>query len=155
MLFRSVYQNHKPLIGYILDVRNNDLYWGGKSIGVYKNFSRMTPPDNIGLREGLLGIGLPLLLNNEYHIPNIVHEASGVRMYGSAGIEFIHVLTGKTVGYVSRLHAWDYAAGKILAEGLGLVIESIDGTDIDVLSSKVVLVSTKSTNQKINQMINA
>lgn len=31
----AVYQNHRPILGYILDVRNNELYWGGKSIGVY------------------------------------------------------------------------------------------------------------------------
>lgn len=151
----AVYQNQKPLLGYILDVQDNSLYWGGKSIGVYKNYARLTAPSDVNLREGLLGVGLPLLLSNDYHIQNIARETSGVRMYGSAGIEFIHVLTGKTLGYVSRLHAWDYAAGKILAEELGLMVEAIDGTDINVLSSKVVLVSTKSANRKINQMINA
>lgn len=151
----AVYQNRQPLLGYILDVQDNSLYWGGQSIGVYKNYTRLTAPKDIDLKEGLLGIGLPLLLSNDYHIQDIVHKTSGVRMYGSAGIEFIHVLTGKTLGYVSRLHAWDYAAGKILAEELGLVVEAIDGTDINVLTSKVVLVSTKSANRKINQLINA
>ena len=76
-------------------------------------------------------------------------------MYGSAGIEFIHVLNGETLGYVSKLHAWDYAAGKILAETLDLTVEAIDGTDINVLSSKVVLVATKNAQKQINEIINA
>ena len=151
----AVYQNHQPILGYILDIRNNKLYWGGKSIGAYCNFKRLKAPQDLTLRDGLLGAGLPMILNDEYHFQEIAREASGVRMYGSAGIEFINVLTGKTLGYVSRLHAWDYAAGKILAEELGLVVQAIDGTDIDVLSSKVVLVSTRSANEKINQIINA
>lgn len=149
----AVYQNQQPILGYILDVQNNELYWGGKSIGVYRNFTRLDKPQNLDLADGLLGMGLPLLLDDKFQ--QVARATSGVRMYGSAGIEFINVLTGKTLGYVSRLHAWDYAAGKILAEELGLVVEAIDGTDIDVLSSKVVLVSTKNASQKINQMINA
>ncbi|MGX5377156.1 inositol monophosphatase family protein [Ligilactobacillus sp. LYQ135] len=151
----AVYQNQKPLLGYIMDMINGDLYWGGASMGVYKNYEKLKVPANKSLADGLLGIGLPMLIHDEFHPFEIARKASGIRMYGSAGIEFIHVLTGKNIGYMSKLHAWDFAAGKILAESLGLTVEAIDGSDINVLSSKVVLVATKSAQTEINQIIHA
>lgn len=151
----AVYQDHKPLIGYIMDMVNGKLYWGGPTMRVYCNFEPLAAPKDLHLREGLIGMGLPFLLDDKYNIKKVARQSSGVRMYGSAGIEFINVFKGETLGYVSHLHAWDFAAGKIIAEGLGLTVEAIDGSDINVLSSKDVLVATKNAQAEINQIIHA
>lgn len=149
----AVYDHQKPILGYIMNVVTGKLYWGGPEIGVYENFKELTPPKNLNLEDGLLSLGLPMLLKNQYKMKTVALHTSGIRMYGSAGIEFIQVLTGRTLGYASYLHAWDFAAGKILAEALGLTVEAIDGTDINVLSSKVVLVATKNAQKQIKQLI--
>lgn len=82
-------------------------------------------------------------------------KSLGVRIYGSSGIEFIHVLTGKNVSYLSHLRPWDYAAGKILAETLGLVVKTIDEESLDMLSSSDVLVATKNAHQGIIKLMNS
>src|SRR5699024_6814844 len=78
----------------------------------------------------------------------------GLRMYGSAGIEMIGVITGQLGGYISNLKTWDLAAGRMLAEELGLVVKSIDGSSINVLSSNLVLVATRQVSRDIRQIIN-
>ena len=74
-------------------------------------------------------------------------------MYGCAGLEFINVLTGRCICYASALRPWDLAAGKILAETLDLVVETIDVKETNMLSSKVVLVTTKNAEKDITKLI--
>ena len=64
----------------------------------------------------------------------------------------IGMLTGELVGYVSHLHPWDLAAGRGMAEELGLVVKSIDGTTPDVLSSNLVLIATKQVSREIAEL---
>ena len=53
----------------------------------------------------------------------------------------------------SALRPWDLAAGKILAETLDLVVETIDVKETNMLSSKVVLVATKNAEKDITKLI--
>ena len=94
--------------------------------GVFCNDQKVAPPKNLPLEEGLFGVGGKMLLSNYRNVQSAAKKSLGVRIYGSSGIEFIHVLTGKNVSYLSHLRPWDYAAGKILAETLGLVVKTID-----------------------------
>lgn len=145
----AVYENGHEKLGYILDVTANKLYWGGPECGVYCNAEKLTPPADLPLSEGLLDISGRMLVEDYCHVKKAVKASLGIRVYGSAGIGFIHVLTGKTLGYLSHLHPWDYAAGKILAHVQGLVVETIDGRPFDMLSSNDVLVATKNAEKDI------
>lgn len=73
-------------------------------------------------------------------------------MYGSAGIETIHVLNGQLGGYTSRLKPWDIATGRVIAEELSLLVKTIDDQPLNVLSSNTVLVATKKVCQDIWQI---
>jgi fructose-1,6-bisphosphatase/inositol monophosphatase family enzyme len=39
-----------------------------------------------------------------------------IRVLGCAGLDFIAILKGTQIGYVSSLSPWDYAAGTIMME---------------------------------------
>ena len=67
-------------------------------------------------------------------------------------MEMTGVLTGELGGYVSWLKPWDLAAGRVLAEELGLAVKVIDDNGGGVLSSKLVLVATKRVSQDIQQL---
>ncbi len=69
-------------------------------------------------------------------------------------LAMISVITGQLGGYISNLKPWDLAAGRMLAEELGLVVKSIDGSSINVLSSNLVLVATRQVSRDIRQIIN-
>ncbi len=151
----AVRENGADKLGYILDVAEDRLYWGGPECGVYCNDEKMSPPVDVSLEDGLFGVGGRMLLSNYRNVQDAAEESLGVRIYGSAGIEFIHVLTGKNVSYLSHLRPWDYAAGKILAETLGLVVKTIDEEPLDMISSSDVLAATKSAYRGIVKLMNS
>jgi myo-inositol-1(or 4)-monophosphatase len=151
----GVYQNNQGQLGYIYDVMNDCLYHGGPERGVFCNQQRLLPPANLSLNQGLLETGALMLLHNRCNLQKIALASNGVRIYGSAGIQIIRVLTGQAVGYVSHLKPWDLAAGRVLAETLGLTVKTIDGHIPDVLSSVDVLVASKNAQEDIVRMAQA
>ncbi|EEW53432.1 inositol monophosphatase family protein [Limosilactobacillus antri] len=148
----ALYVDGQPTLGYIMDCMNKRLYHGGPGRGVFVNDQRLSAPADLSLREGLVSISSPLILGNVNQLPTVAKAASGLRMYGSAAMEMIGMLTGELVGYVSHLHPWDLAAGRVMAEELGLVVKSIDGTTPDVLSSNLVLIATKQVSREIAEL---
>ncbi|QEA30832.1 inositol monophosphatase family protein [Secundilactobacillus malefermentans] len=149
----ALYQDGQGILGYIYDVPKNVLYSGGPAIGVFANEQKLQNPENVNLRSGLFGASGPLVIENKFGMQSIIRNSAGMRIYGSAGIEFIHVLLGKTVGYISYLKPWDVAAGNILASTLGLVCTKVDGTPLDMLSSNLVLVTTEKAQQDILKIV--
>ncbi|MBZ2404703.1 fructose 1,6-bisphosphatase [Liquorilactobacillus hordei] len=148
----AIYENGKGVRGYIYDVVRDKLYWGGPDVGVFCNNEKMKDPSNTVLRDGLIGIGAPYLIHNFCNLQAVALASSGTRMYGSAGIQIIHVIEGKCVGYVSYLRPWDFAAGRVLAETLGLSMKKIDGTPLNMLVSSDVLVATKNAQKDIAKL---
>lgn len=149
----ALYIDGVPTLGYILDVVHDRLYHGRRGQGVYVNDQQMSQPADQGLRESLLAMNRILTLSGDPRLRELAQTAIGLRMYGSAGIEMIDVLTGQLGAYISNLKPWDLAAGRMLAEELGLVVKSIDGTSLDVLSSNLVLVATSQVSRDIRQII--
>lgn len=149
----ALYIDGTGVLGYIMDVMRDIIYGGGPQLGVFNQSGQLPKPANISLKDGLLGVSGPMLIHDKYHLQAIDEASSGVRIIGSAGIEFIQVLTGKQNGYISHLMPWDFAAGKILAETLDLSVTKVDGTPVDMLSSNDVLVSTRDTHKDILNMI--
>lgn len=149
----SLYEDGVGVLGYIMDVMNQKLYHGGPN-GVFVNDEPLTAPANLHLRDALIGISGPLLIDDNYNMQTIARQSRGPRMYGSAGIEFAKVLTGELIGYISYLRPWDFAAGKILAEALNLQVKTIDGRPLSMLSSNVVLVATERASEEIIGLAN-
>lgn len=149
----AIYRKGTAIRGYIYDVMQDKLYWGGPEIGVYCNQDKIEPPSDKKLNKGLFGVGAPLLIDNYHNLQKAALESCGTRIYGCSGIQFIHVLNGQCVAYISYLRPWDYAAGKVLAETLDLVVKTIDGRPIDMLSSSDVLVATKNAQKDITRIV--
>ncbi|WP_191981016.1 inositol monophosphatase family protein [Levilactobacillus bambusae] len=149
----GVYEDGEPVYGAIMDVMNNVIYHGGPQIGVFANGLAVPEPENLSLSDGLMGMSASLVVNDVSHMQAIEHAASGMRIYGSAGLDIIAVLAGENVGYISYLKPWDIAAGRALLEPLGLVVSTIDGNALDMLSSNLVLVATKQAQQDILKIV--
>ncbi|MFH5810934.1 inositol monophosphatase family protein [Companilactobacillus sp. FL22-1] len=139
----GVYIDGEPLIGAIIDVMDNEIYHGGKEIGLFINDQRIEEPKNLPLIEGLVDVSAPMALSNRFSVQDVIKKSSGFRVYGSAGIIFGHLLTGKEVMYMSYLAPWDLAAGRVMCEAAGMSVVSIDGAPINMLESQVVIVGTQ------------
>lgn len=149
----ALFVNGRGVLGYIFDVMNNVLYSGGPDLGVFVNGNRLGAPANTTLEDGLVSISAPLLMADQLNLLQVAKASSGIRMYGSAGIEMAHLLMGKITAYISYLKPWDFAAGKILGEALGLVATTVDGQPLDMLSSNLVMVATKNAQRGILPII--
>jgi len=139
----GVYLDGKPFIGGIIDVMRNKIFHGGPNYGIFCDNEKINLPENKALIDGLIDISAPMALNNYLNTQEVVKNSSGLRVYGSAGIIFEHLLLGKEVMYMSYLAPWDLAAGRVLCEGAGLRVTSVDDTPVNMLKSQVVIAGTQ------------
>lgn len=117
----AVYEEGIGQLGFIYDVMRDDLFWGGPKVGkVYRNKEEISTPENKGLSEGLIGMNAAIYRKNLYHAQEIGKTSMGIRVLGCAGLDFIAILKGTQIGYISSLSPWDYAAGGIMMEQLGM-----------------------------------
>ncbi|GKT02906.1 inositol monophosphatase family protein [Furfurilactobacillus entadae] len=150
----GVYEDGKPLFGGILDVMNNDLYWGGPAIGVYKNDQKLPQLKNTPLADGLIGVSWRQLYTNRFNLGTVGYHASGVRILGSAGLEFVQLLNGRHVGYVSTLNPWDFAAGCVLATTLGLEVGTVANHRLSLLRPEDFVVMTPAAMASFRELAN-
>ncbi|GEK27841.1 inositol monophosphatase family protein [Furfurilactobacillus siliginis] len=148
----GVYENGEPVFGAILDVMENDLYWGGPQLGVFCNEEKLPSVDDKPLAEGLIGASWRQLFTNRFNLGTVGYHASGVRILGSAGLEFVQLLHGRHVGYVSTLNPWDIAAGKILAEALGYKTSTVAGQKVNLLHTCDFVVMTPKAMKEFNAL---
>lgn len=149
----ALYIDGQPTYGYIMDVMNGELYHGGNGTGVYVNDQPISTPANNNLHDSLMVVNAGLTIDGGHNVREVERQARGLRMYGSAGIEMIYVITGRIGGYLSYLKPWDLAAGMVLANELGLVVKGIDEPAVDVLSSNLVLVATKQVADDVLELV--
>ncbi|WP_268913820.1 inositol monophosphatase family protein [Lentilactobacillus sp. SPB1-3] len=145
----SLYINGQGVLGFIMDVMNNELVYGGPDLGVFINTRQMVTVNDSKLQDGLIGLSGPMVVHDDFNMQEIANTSLGMRVYGSAGIDMIAVLKGELVGYISYLKPWDFGAGRILAETIGLKITTIDGRQLGVLSSEPVLLATENAHHDI------
>ncbi|MBS7577265.1 inositol monophosphatase family protein [Enterococcus sp. MMGLQ5-2] len=120
--------------GFVYDVMKNKLFSGGKAFGAKLNGKLIEPVKKRTFSEGLIGINAGMYRRNSHQVADLADQTLGVRVNGSAGLEFCALFEGKLLGYVSRLCPWDYAAGTIIAEQLGFSYSDLDGQPLDYQS---------------------
>ncbi|MFC0234648.1 inositol monophosphatase family protein [Vagococcus entomophilus] len=152
----AYYQDGVGKLGFIYDVMKNSLYWGGAEIGVFCNDQALPKIKNQSLEDGLVGMNSYMFQTNQQNGQEIIRQSSGVRMLGCAGIEFIQILLGKQVAYLSSIAPWDYAAGSVLVCTLGGIVSNLDGTPLNILNTKRVPVvcATKRAHEQIIEYAN-
>lgn len=135
----GVYQDGQPLYGAIMDVMRNEVISGGPDLAPNLNGEPLTPPLDRPFEASLVGISGPMAIKNRLHLGELGLASSGVRMSGSAGMEFKSIALGRLGGYVSWLQPWDVAAGLAIGQGFGLVVTRGDGQPLDLLEAGVVV----------------
>lgn len=148
------YRDGEPMMAWIMDVMANEVIHGGPHGGVYLNERLLTKTEDVPLEHGLMVVSGSRLLRGEMHLPEIARVALGYRVYGSAGMTFMHMCTGRSIGYLTNMQPWDFAAGIMLAKALGFKVGTIDGDELNMLLSGTVLVATPTAFDSIVLMNN-
>ena len=140
-------------IGFVYDVMADTMLEAIKDNGVKINGQSYTLPfRDKPISDGLIAINSSLLLDNTYHMQEMVQEAMGLRLYGSAGLELISVVKGETLGYTSpHLQPWDIAAGSVAINELGLCLTQMSGEPIDFMNPNPVFVGYPSVYKRFRK----
>lgn len=123
----GMYEDGKPALGFIYNVMKNEFLWGGPAIGVYLNEDRVKVPNIPSLASGLVGVNSLMYTDNLYNIQEVGNRSMGIRMSGCAGVELSHLALGRRVAYITNVSPWDYAAGSIIIETLGMKATNMNG----------------------------
>lgn len=152
----AVYENGEGQLGYIYDVMQDKLYAAQVGEGASCNGKQLSPIKDTSLKEGLVAISSALMSEETGLARTVGRASSGVRLIGSAGIETVHVASGRLVAYLAAsLAPWDIAAGKVIAEEVGLVYTKLNGDKIDLLQKNPSLVATPTAHQEIVDLLNS
>lgn len=148
----GVYEGDRPICGVILDVMKERLYWGGPQIGVYCNEQRLAKPADVALKAGLVGVSWRQFLGNRFNEIKIAQNSAGIRVMGSAGLEFIEIINGKHIAYLATLNPWDFVAGQILVETLGFKIAKTNGNPLNRFKVNHIIAATPTAYRQIRRL---
>ncbi|MCM3703024.1 inositol monophosphatase family protein [Paenibacillus macerans] len=150
----AVVENGVGKCGFIYDVMRSRLIWGGPEIGVYYNGHPLPPWQDQELKDSLVAINWQMFADNVSNVKALAWGSCGVRIQSCAGTEFIHLLLGKQSVYVSKLAPWDYAAGRILCETVGIRCSTIEGGSLGWLESIKGVFATPRAYESAIQILN-
>ncbi|HFI0255596.1 TPA: inositol monophosphatase family protein [Streptococcus suis] len=139
--------------GLIYDVMADKLYHGGGNFPVYENDSLLPIVKNKPLTQSLIGINTGLYAQNVVGVANLADRMLGTRSYGSAGISFSHVLSGRLLIHASYLFPWDYAAAAILGEALGYQIMRLDGKPLSYEGREYLIMLPNGQKEEIQRYL--
>ena len=130
----ALWENGKPLFGVIYSLLDQDLVWGGPSLGSHANGNRIMVSETQERSQASICTGFPVRLDLTSQdviqdFARLVSPFAKVRMLGSAAISLLHVANGSADVYSEQnIMLWDVAAGLAIVEGAGGSVQYVPGT---------------------------
>ena len=129
----SIALEHKGEIvaGVVFDPAKDEMFIAEKGQGAFMNESRIRASARSRLIESIFATGLPFggradLPETLQDLARILPTCAGVRRWGAAALDLAYVAAGRYDGFWERrLHAWDMAAGIIIAREAGALVEPL------------------------------
>jgi myo-inositol-1(or 4)-monophosphatase len=125
---------NRPVIGVIVNPNLDELFWAVSGRGAYLNDRRMSVSKVHDLRDSLLVTGFPYNAHENPHnaldlFVGVLRNGNAVRRLGSAALDLAYVADGRFEGFWEvQLNPWDVAAGVLLVEEAGGIVQSYGRT---------------------------
>jgi myo-inositol-1(or 4)-monophosphatase len=121
----------KILLGVIYDPLRNELFTAERGSGTYLNGVRRKVSTRNKLSEAIMAVGFAKSQDSIDHCLKLYQEygnsARKLRAMGSAALDLAYVATGRLDAYIEQgVNLWDVAAGVVLVEEAGGVMEMHD-----------------------------
>ncbi len=122
-------KSEKILLGVIYDPLRNELFTAERGTGTYLNGVRRYVSTRTQLSEAILAVGFAKSQESIDHCLKLYavygNQARKLRAMGSAALDLAYVATGRFDAYIEQgVNLWDIAAGVILVEEAGGVMET-------------------------------
>src|SRR5699024_10313770 len=108
---------------------------------------------DLSLEDGLISFNSKIFRENILKSHELSQRALGIRMTGCAGLEMMDIALGNRVAYISNLQPWDYAAGQIILEALGMKVRTISGKSLSLNGRELMIAATPKAYQEILESI--
>jgi len=136
---------HGPCCGAVVAPAMGIEWWGGRTVGAFRNGAPCRVSETPRLADSLLTTGFPADRSRdpESNLPTfneVMQHAQGVRRCGSAAMDCCFVADGTYDGYWERaLNAWDIAAGCAVALAAGARLTALDAGPPRIEHGHIVL----------------
>jgi myo-inositol-1(or 4)-monophosphatase len=120
-------------LGVIYDPVSGECFSGERGRGAWLNGQPIHVSYASELDKCLLVTGFPYDVrtnpeNNLDHYERFTMHSQAVRRLGSAALDLAYVAAGRLDGFWEiRIHAWDIAAGALIAQEAGAIVTGVDG----------------------------
>ena len=144
----ALYAEGEVKVGIILSVMSGELFTAVKGKGAYLNGLPITVTKATSINDVLTATGFPY--NNREHLdkttfPSIHYfliHTKGIRRFGSAALDLAFVACGRYgIYYEGWINAWDVAAGILLVQEAGGVVEAYK-PEVEVLFAGSIVATT-------------
>ena len=137
----ALQSNNEIVSGLIFDPIKNELFFAEKNNGAFFNNQRIRVSKKTQLNECLFATSG--IINNELDLQ--------FRKSGSAALDMAYVASGRYDGYFQdNLNIWDIAAGIIIIEEAGGILNEIDLSNYKNIK---VIASSNDINAKLNEKL--
>ncbi len=156
----SIALEHKGQIvaGVVYDPVKDELFHAEKGNGAWMNESRIRVSARHRMIESIFATGLPFAGSSDLpqtlkDLAQLLPATAGVRRFGAASLDLAYVAAGRYDGYWERrLHAWDIAAGLIIAKEAGALVEAVK-EEGDILQDGSIIVANEAIFSKFAKVI--
>lgn len=127
------YARHQQLeLGVVYAPMLDEMFTGEHGKGAWLNGERLEVAQASDLDHSLLVTGFPYDVRtnptNLEYFRRFALRSQGLRRLGSAALDMAYIAAGRFDGYWEPgLHAWDLAAGALIAEEAGARVTALDG----------------------------
>jgi len=121
----ALWDANQPVFGVLFDIAAKSLFWGGRTLGAWKDGSPVRVSRVNEVSKAAICTGFPVRFNFSMEdawgrFRDRVSRFAKVRMIGSAASSLACVADGRAeVYYEENIMLWDVAAGIALVEGAG------------------------------------
>ena len=145
--------------GVIYAPSTQDLYCASRGAGATLNNRKLRVSSCKDMDQALIGTGVPLRSTAmDTYVPmlrNVVDKTAGVRRAGSAALDLAYVAAGRLDAFWELgLKPWDIAAGIVLVQEAGGVVNEIFGSE-DPLATGNVLASNTKLHDEVGKLLKA
>jgi myo-inositol-1(or 4)-monophosphatase len=121
--------SQRLLLGVIYDPLRNELFTAQRGTGTYLNGLKQKVSTREKLSEAILAVGFAKSQESIDHCLKLYqvygNQARKLRAMGSAALDLAYVATGRLDAYIEQgVNLWDIAAGIVLIEEAGGVVET-------------------------------
>ena len=137
-------EHKNPVMGVVYAPVYNEIFYGHRGGGAYRNGERMSVSTVSTLASSLIASGFPYVREGVLEailerVQRVLLVTHGFRRAGSAALDLCYVAAGRLDAYWEEgIQAWDIAAGVVLVEEAGGRCSGFDALQCNMFARQVV-----------------